>query len=160
MSKTNSMRMLDTEKVSYEVYSFPEQIHSALGVSEATGIPAQQVFKTLVVLSGQGKPILAIVPGDRTLSLRRLGAALGDKRVHMATKAEAEKITGLKTGGISALALVHRNYTVVLDQSAHRFHRVLVSAGCRGVNLGLDPSDLLRVTGALEADVTQRGEGD
>jgi Cys-tRNA(Pro)/Cys-tRNA(Cys) deacylase len=160
MNKTNSMRMLDTEKVSYEVHTFSEKIHSALGVSEVTGIPAQRVYKTLVAMSGQGEPILAIVPGDCTLSLKRLGTAVGDKRVRMATKAEAEKVTGLKTGGISALALVHRNFAVVMDESALSFDRVLVSAGCRGVNLGLDPTDLADVTGAVIAGISQPGEGD
>jgi len=159
MSKTNAMRMLDAKKVPYEVYTFPEEIHSAMGVSEATGIPAKQVFKTLVVMSGRSKPLLVLVPGDCELNLKRLGGVIGDKNLRMATKKEAESLTGLKTGGISALALLHRKIPTFIDQTATEFERVLVSAGRRGVNLFIATSDLIRLTGAKVVDVASRREG-
>ncbi len=109
------------------------------------------VYKTLVVLrdsSGRTKPLLVLVPSDRTLDLRRLAMALGEKRLRMATQREAERLTGLRVGGISALAVRAGAFDVLLDESASRLDRIHVSAGVRGTDLELAVADFLAVTGA------------
>ena len=146
--RTNSMRLLESRRVPYTAHYFSPDIHSADGVAEALGIPAAQVFKTLVALPQRGKPLLAIVPGDRELDLKALAKAAGDKKVHMATQKEAEALTGLQVGGISALALLDKGFRVFLDASAEGFDTILVSAGERGINLQLPVADLVRLTRA------------
>ena len=146
--RTNSMRLLESRRVPYTAHYFSPSIHSADGVAEALGVPAAQVFKTLVALPQRGKPLLAIVPGDRELDLKALAKAAGDKKVHMATQKEAEALTGLKVGGISALALLDKGFRVFLDASAEGFDTILVSAGERGINLQLPVADLVRLTRA------------
>jgi len=150
--KTNAMRMLDARGVPYEVYTFPPEIHSAEGVAQVVGLPASQVYKTLVVVRKQGKPLLVMIAGDRELDLKRLAKAVGEKKLRMATYREAESLTGLQVGGISALALLNRNFDVYIDQAATKLERVLVSAGCRGINLGIKVEDLIRVTKAKVID--------
>jgi Cys-tRNA(Pro)/Cys-tRNA(Cys) deacylase len=154
-TRLNSMRVLDGSGVQYEVFEFPESVHSADGVADYLGIPLQEVYKTLVVeRPGGGKPVLVMVAADRELDLKKLAAALGEKKLRMARHADAERLTGLQVGGISALALLKRGFQVCLDRPATGLKRMVVSAGQRGVNLGLAPADLLRVTAATVVDAT------
>lgn len=152
--KLNSMRRLDTHNVAYEVMAFPHHIHSATGVATFFNLPPDMVYKTLVVLPLQGKPLLVLVAGDREIHLRQLAQALGLKRLRMATQKEAESLTGLKVGGISALAVQHRGFQVYLDQAATHLDKLLVSAGQRGINLRLKTTDLINMTGATIVEAT------
>ncbi len=150
--KTNAMRVLDARKIPYETFNFSPSIHSAQGVAEAVGVPAHTVFKTLVVIPPEGKPLLVLAPGDSELDLHKLGGALGMKKLRMATQKEAEKFTGLLVGGISALALLDKGFRVYIDRSALGLEQIMVSAGRRGTNLRLRVSDLLAVTAAQVVD--------
>jgi Cys-tRNA(Pro)/Cys-tRNA(Cys) deacylase len=160
MQKTNSMRILDARKIEYEAFCFDSSIHSGAGVAQALGVPVGQVFKTLVVLRERGRPILAIMPSDCELDLKRMAAAAKEKRVRMASQREAEAKTGLLVGGISALALLDKGFDVFLDAAAQRFERIFVSAGQRGINLQLRVSDLVMVTNAAIASLSAQIDND
>jgi Cys-tRNA(Pro)/Cys-tRNA(Cys) deacylase len=149
------MRVLESQKVSYEVVEFSADIHSADGVAEAVGAPAEQVYKTLVVQRSSGKPVLAMLAAGRSLDLKRLAAAAGEKKLSMASHKDAERLTGLQVGGISALALMHKHWDVYLDERALSHEHIYISAGKRGVNLRLPVGDLIRVVGAATADVSR-----
>ncbi|MHB0859197.1 MAG: Cys-tRNA(Pro) deacylase [Anaerolineae bacterium] len=151
--KTNAMRVLDARKIPYVTHHYAAERHSAEEVAALVGFPANQVFKTLVVLPEKGRPLLAIVAGDSELDLKMLAQASGDKRLRMATQREAESLTGLLVGGISALALLNKGFRVFLDASASQHETILVSAGQRGINLQLRPQDLAEMTSAQQADI-------
>lgn len=157
-NKTNAMRALDTRKIPYQVFTFSPDIHSAAGVAEAVGLPPLQVYKTLVVLRSQGKPMLIMIAGDRELDLKRVAKAAGEKKVRMASHKEAEALTGLQVGGISALALLNRPFEVFIDRPATDVSHLLVSAGKRGINLRLAVPDLIRVTRARIIQATEQAE--
>jgi Cys-tRNA(Pro)/Cys-tRNA(Cys) deacylase len=157
-NKTNSMRALDARKIPYQIFTFSPDIHSALGVAEAVGLPPQQVYKTLVVLRPQGKPMLIMIAGDRELDLKQVAQAVGEKKVRMASHNEAEALTGLQVGGISALALLNRPFEVFLDRPAGELSHLLVSAGRRGINLRLAVPDLVRITRARIIEATAQAE--
>jgi Cys-tRNA(Pro)/Cys-tRNA(Cys) deacylase len=152
--KLNSLRFLDVIGITYEECRFPETILSASGVAEHLGIPAAQVYKTLVVLPVRGRPLLVMIPGDSALHLKQLAHALQQKKLRMATQKEAEALTGLKVGGISALALRHKHFQVYLDCRAERLEHILVSAGQRGVDVRLKVTDLVHATGAVFVEAT------
>ena len=152
--KLNSMRMLDQQKINYTVRDFPNTIHSADGVADHFGLPRDIVYKTLVALPNTGKPMLVMVAGSRELNLKKLAKAVGEKKVQMASKKEAEKLTGLQTGGISALALLHKNFSIYIDRPALELEHILVSAGKRGVNVELPVQDLIRLTKATIIEAT------
>ena len=152
--KLNSMRILDQQKVPYTVREFPDTIHSADGVADYFGLPRDIVYKTLVVLPPTGKAMLVMVAGSHELHLKEVAQAVGEKKVQMASKKEAESLTGLQTGGISALALMHKNFPVYIDRPALELEQILVSAGKRGVNLQLSVQDLIRVTRAKAIKAT------
>ena len=152
--KLNSMRFLDQRKIPYSVREFPESIHSADGVANYFGLSHDRVYKTLVVLPPAGKPMLVLVAGSHELNLKKLANATGHKKIQMASKKEAEQLTGLQTGGISALALLHRNFPVYIDQPALKHDQILVSAGRRGVNLELPVKELIQITNAHVIETT------
>ena len=154
VKKLHSMRVLEAQGVRYEVLSFPDTIHSAVGVAEYCGLPPSHVYKTLVVVLSQGKPALVLVAGDQEMQLKQLAQALGEKKLRMATQKEAEALTGLKVGGISALALSHRSFPVYIDGAAAALAEIIVSAGQRGMDMRLTVADLVRVTGATFIEAT------
>ena len=148
------MRLLESRGVEYDEIVFPQDIHDALGVAEVAGLPVQSVYKTLVVLGEPpaSRPALILEPADATLDLKRAARGMGVKRVGMAGQAEAERLTGLQVGGISALALTHLRWPVFLDRRAESLESVVVSAGQRGRNVRLRVVDFIRVTGARWID--------
>jgi Cys-tRNA(Pro)/Cys-tRNA(Cys) deacylase len=157
IKKTQSMRVLEGQGVPYEVITFPEIIHDASEVAIYADVPVYHVYKTLVVEAAEPgfKPMLVMIAADRRLDLRKMAAVAGVKKAAMAPQRDAERLTGLKVGGISALALLNRGFLVYIDEWATLLDFVLVSAGQRGVNLRLPTADLIRITGAEIADVSE-----
>jgi Cys-tRNA(Pro)/Cys-tRNA(Cys) deacylase len=144
-AKLNSMRLLEKHGIDYEVHEFPDTERDAEVIAQIMGIPAHLVYKTLVVEPvGGGKPFLALLAANRHLDLKKMAAAAGFKKVSMAAHADAEKLTGLKVGGISALALT----------PATELSHILVSAGQRGMDLRLPTADFIRVVGAKVASIS------
>jgi Cys-tRNA(Pro)/Cys-tRNA(Cys) deacylase len=153
-NKTLAMKFLDGKKVSYRALTYPDNLRDAEEVAQALGLPADQVYKTLVVTRpGAGKPILAIIPANRQLDPKALAKNVGEKKLKMASHREAEALTGLKVGGISALALVNRGFQVFVDETAASIDEIVVSAGERGQQIELAPADLLKVTRARYAAI-------
>jgi Cys-tRNA(Pro)/Cys-tRNA(Cys) deacylase len=143
----------------YQEVVFPETIHDAIGVAAFAGLPTSEVYKTLVVLAGPapGRPALILEPADSALDLKGAAQAMGVKRVEMASHAQAEQLTGLKVGGISALALTHKPWPVFIDRRAEGLETIVVSAGQRGRNLRLRVADFIAVTGAKWIDAARSG---
>jgi Cys-tRNA(Pro)/Cys-tRNA(Cys) deacylase len=123
-----------------------------LEAAQALAVDPARVLKTLLV-SGELGLAVAIVPVDTRLDLKAMAAALGAKKVAMADPAQAERATGYVVGGISPVGQKRRLPTV-LDETALRHRTVLVSAGRRGMELELTPTDLLAATGATAAPLT------
>ncbi|GIL34428.1 MULTISPECIES: Cys-tRNA(Pro) deacylase [Phycicoccus] len=122
-----------------------------LEAAHVLGLPAEQVFKTLLVDTGAGLAV-GVVPVAGQLDLKAMASALGVKRVTMADPADAERSTGYVVGGISPVGQ-KRALPTVVDESAELFDVVYVSGGRRGLDLGVAPADLVRVTGATLADI-------
>ena len=120
--------------------------------AEALGLDPDRVFKTLLA-EVDGELVVAVVPVSGQLDLKALASVLGGKRAAMADPAVAERTTGYVVGGISPIGQRRRLRTVV-DESASARPAVYVSGGRRGVDLGLDPADLVRV---LDAQVARIG---
>ncbi len=150
-TKLNSMRLLDSRKIPYNAKTYDEsgEFHSATEAATLIGAPAASVYKTLVILrepQQKGKPILVMVASDREVDLKALAKSLGEKKLRMATQREAESLTGLQVGGISALALLNRGFDVCLDRAGLALDQIHISAGQRGVDLQLAVKDLVDVT--------------
>ncbi|HYO40578.1 MAG TPA: Cys-tRNA(Pro) deacylase [Nocardioidaceae bacterium] len=122
-----------------------------LEAAEALGLPPEQVFKTLLV-SVDGRLVVGVVPVTGQLDLKAVAAAVGGKRATMAEPSQAERATGYVVGGISPVGQ-RRAHPTVLDDSALAHQTVYVSGGRRGLDLGLSPADLVRVTGGVVAAI-------
>lgn len=124
-----------------------------LEAAEVLGLDPGCVFKTLLA-DVDGRLVVGIVPVSGQLDLKALAAAVGGKKATMADPAAAERATGYVVGGISPLGQ-KRAHPTVLDESALGFDTVYVSGGRRGLDLGLAPGDLVRLTEATTAAIAR-----
>jgi Cys-tRNA(Pro)/Cys-tRNA(Cys) deacylase len=153
VTKTHAMRVLEQRGVAYRAteYDASREFHSAEEASELVGAPAEAVYKTLIAVregDPRAKPLMVMVPSTDQLDLKTLAKATGDKKLRMATQREAERLTGMQVGGISALGLRKLAFEILIDERARALDEIHVSAGVRGVELALRVDDLVLVTGA------------
>jgi len=153
----NVTRFLDMHKVSYKAHELPPEKLGALEAADLLGVDPDTVFKTIVVTRNKPKkPLLVLVPGPSEVDLKSLARVFGDKKVHLPTQHEAERVTGLQAGGISPLALINKGFQVVVDESARTHSTIYVSGGQRGLNIEIPVRDLIELTNARLAFVCTR----
>jgi Cys-tRNA(Pro)/Cys-tRNA(Cys) deacylase len=157
--KTHAMRVLESHGVAYRavVYDAGAAFHSAEDAAALLGAPPDTVYKTLVVVTdapSRRKPLMVMVPAAAQLDLKLLASEVGEKKLRMATLHEAERLTGMQAGGISALGLRKPSFEILIDERARPLPRIHVSAGVRGTDLELAVGDLVRITGARFARAT------
>jgi Cys-tRNA(Pro)/Cys-tRNA(Cys) deacylase len=154
MTKNNVTRLLDQLKIKYTAFELPAEKLGAEKTAELLQVPLELVYKTIVIKrDGRGKPILAVVPGTCEVDLKALAKAVEEKKVYLTTQKEAESMTKLQAGGISPLALINRGFQVVIDHSAQDQDEIHISGGQRGLNLRLNPFDLVKLTAARIANI-------
>jgi Cys-tRNA(Pro)/Cys-tRNA(Cys) deacylase len=155
--KNNVTRLLDSRKVAYATAEYDgSQFHSADEVAQLIGVPADQLYKTIVVLREDKtrKPLLVMVAAPREIDLKKLAASLGEKKLRIAKHDEAEKLTGLQVGGISALALLSKPFEICLDHTALNFERIHISGGQRGLDVEIGVKDLMALTKAKAVEAS------
>ncbi len=143
--------------VTYRVHTYdhhPSAPSYGLEAADALGVDPARVFKTLLA-SVDGRLVVAVVPVVGSLDLKALAGAVGGKRAELADPALAERTTGYVLGGISPLGQ-RKALPTVIDASALDHPSVHVSGGRRGLEVELDPADLVRLTGAASASIDQR----
>ena len=159
--KTNAARVLDRLGIAYELREYevdPEDLR-AESVAAKVGLPAEQVFKTLVVRGDRRGVAFAVVPGDAELDLKALARLSGDSRVDTVALKEVQPLTGYIRGGVTVFA-AKKDYPVYVDETIELFDVVSVSAGARGTQILLAPADYLRACGGtLGAIARAKGEG-
>ena len=155
--KTNAARLLDQLNVVYELREYevdPEDL-AAETVAAKIGLPAEQVFKTLVARGDHNGISMAVIPGDAELDLKALASATGDRKMQLVPVKELQGLTGYIRGGVTALA-GKKEYPVYADETIELFDVISVSAGVRGLQIVLAPADYLRTTKAMVAALAQR----
>lgn len=156
MKPTNVTRILDQRNIPYTIIEVPAKKLSAVEAAQIIGVAPRIVYKTIVVKRQlKGKPILAVIPGDKTVNLKSIAQAIGEKSVVLATEREAEQLTKLQAGGISPLALLNKGFQVILDSDATQLENIYISGGQRGMNIRLPVVELIQITNALLAEITR-----
>jgi Cys-tRNA(Pro)/Cys-tRNA(Cys) deacylase len=156
MKTNNVTRLLEARKIPYTAFELPAEKLGAVEVAQILGVPAELVYKTIVVArEGKGKPILAVVPGPKEVDLKALAKAVAEKKVTLPTEREAERLTGLQAGGISPLALLNRGFQVVVDISAQSYAEIYISGGQRGLNIRLPTQALISIVNATLAEISR-----
>jgi len=154
--KTNAVRLLDQQGIRYELREYevdPDDL-AAESVARKVGLPAEQVFKTLVARGDRHGVCLAVIPGDAQLDLKALAKVTGDKSVDTVPLKEVQPLTGYIRGGVTALAC-KKDYPVIIDETVELFDVISISAGARGLQVFLAPDDYIRATGARIAPIAK-----
>ncbi|MEP7366486.1 MAG: Cys-tRNA(Pro) deacylase [Acidobacteriota bacterium] len=142
--KTNAARILDRLGVRYELrdYDVDPDTLDAETVAAKIGLPAEQVFKTLVARGDRNGVCMAVVPANAELDEKALAKLAGDRKTELVALKEIQNLTGYIRGGVTALA-AKRDYPVYVDETAELFDVISISAGVRGTQLLLAPADYL-----------------
>lgn len=153
-AKTNAMRMLERQKVPYQVLTydcgeFVDGIHSA----DLTGAPYEQSYKTLVMVGKSKEHYVFVIPIEREVDRKAAAKAVGEKSVDMIHVKEITQVTGYVRGGCSPLGM-KKQFVTVFDESVNHFDEIYVSGGRIGVTLKVPVKALLKVTGGITAAVT------
>ena len=152
--KTNAMRILDRNKVSYEILNYAcDEFIDGLHTAEQTGAPVEQSFKTLVMIGKSNAYYAFVVPIAKEVDLKAAARAVGEKSVEMIHVKDITKITGYVRGGCSPLGM-KKNYTTVVHESARDYDKIYISGGRIGTTIALAPEDLMQVTRAIYAAIT------
>ena len=147
--KTNAARILDALHIAYELREYevdPDDL-AAETVARKVGLPAEQVFKTLVAKGDRHGVCFAVVPGDAQLDLKALAKVTGDRKVDTVALKELQPLTGYIRGGVTALG-ARKNYPTFVDDTAMLFDTISISAGVRGTQILLAPADYVRAVSA------------
>lgn len=157
--KTNAVRLLDRLGVQYELREYavdPDDL-AAETLAAKIGMPAEQVFKTLLARGDRNGLCFAVIPGNCELDLKALAGASGDRKIELAPVKDLQALTGYIRGGVTVLG-ARRAFPVYADETIQLWDRISISAGVRGTQIILNPQDYLRATGAKLADIA-RGKG-
>jgi Cys-tRNA(Pro)/Cys-tRNA(Cys) deacylase len=145
--KTNAARLLDQMGIRYELREYevdPDDL-AAETVAAKIGLPPEQVFKTLVARGDRNGIVMAVIPGDQELNLKALAAAAGERKIQLVPVKELQALTGYIRGGVTALA-AKRDFPVFVDETIELCDVVSISAGIRGLQILIAPTDYLRAT--------------
>ncbi len=154
VDKTNVARLLDKAKVNYRLvpYEVDENDLSAIHVAEQLGEKVEQVFKTLVLHGDKSGYFVCVIPGAEEVDLKKAAKVSGNKKCEMIHVKELLPLTGYIRGGCSPIGMKKR-FPTYIHQTIEEFDTVFVSAGQRGLQVQLSPSDLIREVGAVVADL-------
>ena len=156
MKKTNAARLLDARGTNYELaeYEVDESNLSVATLAIKIGQNVEQIFKTLVLRGDKTGVFVVVVPGNAEVDLKKAAKLSGNKNAAMVHQKELLPLTGYIRGGCSPLGM-KKPYPVYIHESCNLFGFIYVSAGQRGLQLKLNPMDLITVTGAVMGDVAE-----
>lgn len=148
--------MLESLGIRYELreYSVDPEDLAAESVAAKVGMPAEQVFKTLVARGDRNGPCFAVIPGNTELDLKALAASSGNRKVELVPLKEVQPLTGYIRGGVTVLG-AKKSFPVFADETVELWDKISVSAGVRGTQIILQPADYLRASGAILADIAK-----
>jgi Cys-tRNA(Pro)/Cys-tRNA(Cys) deacylase len=149
-AKTMPMRILEEKEIAYEPRQQARKQFTSEGVAEDLGVPVAWVVKAMIVQCSDRSFALAVIPGDRQLSLKKAGAVLGDKNVQLAQARDVQRVTGYQVGAVSVLGYRRDDVPSYLDRGVLALERAIISSGRPDLGLELDAQDLQRM---LEAQV-------
>lgn len=157
IAKTNAARLLDRAKIRYGLVPYevdPDNL-DARHVADSLGEDISTVFKTLVLTGDKGY-FVCVVPGNAEVDLKKAARAIGAKKVEMIHVKELLPLTGYIRGGCSPIGM-KKPFPTLFHSSATEFDRIYVSAGVRGLQIAINPSQLIEYTGASIVDLIKDG---
>jgi len=156
MKKTNAARLLDAKGFAYELaeYEVDESDLSAVSLAKKIGQDVEQIFKTLVLRGDKTGVFVTVIPGNAEVDLKKAAKVSVNKNCAMVHQKELLGLTGYIRGGCSPLGM-KKSFPVYIHESCLIFDQIFISAGQRGLQLKLNPEDLIKVTGAVVCDLAE-----
>ena len=157
VTKTNALRTLDQKKIAYEERAFDieEYAHmSAVDVANQLGTPLELIYKTLVAIGNKTGPIVAVIPSNETVDLKKLARASGNKKVEMLHLKDLESTTGYIRGGCSPIGM-KKQLPTYIEQSAEALTYFYISAGKRGLQMKVNPVEVQQLIHASFANIVE-----
>jgi len=153
--KTNAVRIVEAEGVTYEMHEYdaPEGFLDGVSVAEALGQDPKQVFKTLVTVGASRQNYVCVIPVAEELDLKKAAKHFGEKKIEMLPSKLITQTTGYIKGGCSPVGM-KKPFPTAVDQTAEHIDTIMVSGGKVGLQMQLPVEDLLRITGGKLADLT------
>lgn len=154
IEKTNAARLLDKAGIKYNLipYEVDENDLAVQHVADCLGQDIERVFKTLILHGDKAGYVVCVVPGDMEVDLKALAKASGNKKVEMIAMKDLLSVTGYIRGGCSPIGMKKR-FPTFFHSTATSFDRIYVSAGVRGLQLEINPADLIKFVSGTVADV-------
>lgn len=154
--KTNALRLLDEKGIAYDLltYDYDPEHQSLEIVAGNNNLQPGQIFKTLVCKGDKTGPIVAILPANKHLNLKRLAQSSGNKKAAMVPMKDLQGLTGYIRGGCSPLGM-KRKWPTFLAVEAQSLAQIYVNAGKRGFLFGVAPDQLLNLSEAKWADMAE-----
>lgn len=149
IAKTNAARLLDKDKIAYELvpYEVDENDLSCVHVAASLGENIEQVFKTLVLHGDKSGYFVCIIPGEHEVDLKMAAKVSGNKKCDLIPMKELLPLTGYIRGGCSPIGM-KKHFPTYIHHTCMDFPFIYVSAGIRGLQVKLAPADLIRVSQA------------
>lgn len=156
IEKTNAARLLDRAKIAYELipYEVDENDLAATHVAAQLGEDIACVFKTLVLKGDRSGYFVCVVPGDHEVDLKAAARVSGNKKCDLIPMKELLGVTGYIRGGCSPIGM-KKQFPTYVHVSATEHQYIYISAGVRGLQIRIAPSDLLSFVGAQTADISR-----
>ena len=156
MKKTNAARLLEARSINYELaeYEVDESDLSATTLAKKIDQNIEQIFKTLVLRGDKTGVFVAVIPGNAEVELKKAAKVSGNKNCAMVQQKELLGLTGYMRGGCSPLGM-KKPYPIYIHETCQIFDTIFISAGQRGLQLKLNPADLIQVTGAVVCNVAE-----
>lgn len=153
MNKTNAIRQLDTNKINYEVFEYPtDGALDAVSVAGYLNEKPEQVFKTLVTVGTSKTNYVFVVPGNNELDLKKAAKTVNEKAIEMIPQKALLPLTGYIHGGCSPIGM-KKLFKTIIDETAILYDYIYVSAGKIGMQIKINPDDLLELIGAEYSDI-------
>ena len=145
INKTNAARLLDKAKIAYELipYEVDENDLSAIHVADSLGENIEQVFKTLVLHGDKNGHFVCVIPGEHEVDLKLAAKASGNKKCDLIPMKELLPLTGYIRGGCTPIGM-KKTFSTYIHESCLNYPYIYISAGQRGLQLNLDPNDLIK----------------
>ncbi|MBO0477576.1 Cys-tRNA(Pro) deacylase [Vagococcus sp. DIV0080] len=144
VAKTNAVRFLEQKKISFKLseYEYSEDHLGAKSTAKQLGIEESTIFKTLVAVGNKTGPLVAVIPGNKELDLKKIAKVSGNKKVDMLPMKELEPLTGYIHGGCSPVGM-KKQFPTFFAIEAKELDTIHCSAGMRGLQLEIDPKVLV-----------------
>ena len=153
MEKTNVMRLLDASKIEYQAFEYSTEITDGQTIAKVLNECPDQVFKTLVTVSGSNNHYVFVIPVNSTLNLKKAAKSVGEKSLEMLKQKDLLPLTGYIHGGCSPIGM-KKPFTTVINDTAQLFDAICVSAGRVGKQIKVNPTTLCSYVGASFDDLT------